>query len=642
MNTKIKNIIRKANSEYSEGKFYTLTIDEMSIIQKILGLNFTKSELTDDIYDSIYYTAKQKWPNDKFFTELQAENSGYGKEIIHREPMGSMEELKEGDWNKWKVNHMSFLLSDKLDGCSIILTYKNGKLFSAATRGKGIKGKDILRHIVHISNIPKEINVNYDEFVVRGELVCPKTKIEEMLKEVSEIEDKEQKNGRNTIAGALNRKESNLAVFKRAHFVAYWNSLDHGFAINKLKDLGFEIPYNKIIDVNTTEQNLINEVTNRIKDSDYEIDGIILTQLDNPDSGLETGTINPKCSRKFKIGVYNNVAESVVKNITWQISKNGKLIPVLNIEPIELCGSTISNVTGHNYQNLVDKQCGIGSKVKIKRAGLVIPYLEEVLSTSSDLNLPVDTYVKGVDLYLNKLNDTVGIQKLFYFGKKLNIDQLGPANCEILYYLIQDLFSAIVNPITVCEIYNLVDSVFIDSIGENGKKIIESLKESKNSKHTECEFADATGAFGNGIGEKIVQNVFDKYNTLIVTKEQLQSVEGFEEKRITQYIKNLSNWINIRSRLINYGVTFKEKTNYIGRLSNKVICFSGIRDKELEEKLLLEGAVITDSFNKKVNVLIVKDINANSTKIQKAKEQQCQIIQIQTLDTLIGQISQED
>ena len=630
MNTKIKNIIKCANSEYSEGNVYTLSDDELNTVNKVLNLNIEEKELVDSVYDIIYAEAKKKWPDDKFFKELQAENSGYGKEIIHTEPMGSMDELKEGDWDKWKVGHHKFLLTEKLDGCSIILTYQKGKLYSAATRGRGIKGKDIMRHIPFISNIPQEITQLNEHYVVRGELLCPKDEIPTMLKEVAETEGKEQKNGRNTIAGALNRKETNELVFKHAHFVAYWDSINRGNALDELDEYGFETPWDLDITDTYTEEELIEQVKEFLFISKYEIDGIILTQLDNPEEGFISGTINPKCSRKFKIGIYDNVAESVVTNITWQISKNGKLTPVLNIEPIELCGSTISNVTGHNYQNLIDKQCGIGSKVKIKRAGLVIPYLEEVLTTSTDLNIPSNTHVKGVDLYLNELNDEVGIQKLIYFGKKLDIEQLGPANCETLYYIIQDLFNTIVNPITVCEIYNVVDSVFINSIGENGKKIIEALKESKNKKHTECEFADATGAFGNGIGEKIVQNVFDKYNTLIVTKEQLQSVEGFEEKRITQYIENLSNWIDIRSRLINYGIIFKERSiSTTGKLAGKVICFTGIRDKEFTNYLEDNGATVTENFTKNVTILIAKDPDSNSSKIIKAKKQNCEILSLE-------------
>ena len=274
MNTKIKNILKQANLKYSEGEIYSMTSEELLAVNKVLELDLSTCDLVDSVYDIVYNKAKETWPDDKFFKELQAENSGYGKEIIHTEPMGSMDELKEGDWDKWKVGHHSFLLTEKLDGCSLILTYQNGKLYSAATRGRGVKGKCIMRHVPFISNIPQEIPQLADHYVVRGELLCPKDEIPTMLKEVAEVEGKEQKNGRNTIAGALNRKETNELVFKHAHFVAYWDSINKGNALDELDEYGFETPWDLTIDDATTEEELIEQVKEFLFISKYEIDGL--------------------------------------------------------------------------------------------------------------------------------------------------------------------------------------------------------------------------------------------------------------------------------------------------------------------------------------------------------------------------------
>jgi len=626
MNLKIKNIIKCANSEYSEGNIYTLSDDELNTVNKVLKLNIEEKELVDSVYDIIYAEAKKQWPDDKFFKELQAENSGYGKEIIHTEPMGSMDELKEGDWDKWKVGHHSFLLTEKLDGCSLILTYQNGKLYSAATRGRGVKGKCIMRHVPFISNIPQEIPQLADHYVVRGELLCPKDEIPTMLKEVAEVEGKEQKNGRNTIAGALNRKETNELVFKHAHFVAYWDSINKGNALDELDEYGFETPWDLTIDDTTTEKELIEQVKEFLFISKYEIDGIILTQLDNPEEGFISGTINPKASRKFKIGIYDNVAESVITNITWQPSKDGKLTPVLNIEPIELCGSTISNVTGHNYQNLVNKNCGIGSKVKIKRAGLVIPYLEEVLTPSTNLNIPNDTHVDGVDLYLNnKQVKEVVIQKLLHFAETLGLDQAGEASMKKLL----ELNPQLENPIYLL---SFTEETFVNALGINGSKLYNSIQKIKND-ITESKLADACGAFGPGLGESLLSQIEQKWGELIILFEE---TANFGPTRMDQYNEHYSHWLlDIKTLFEQFGYTFKKpqkKDNLL--LSGKVICFSGVRDKELEKQLEEAGAVITDSFTKKVNILIVKDANATSSKIQKAKEQKCQIVEIQSITDL--------
>ncbi|MBO4622299.1 MAG: hypothetical protein J5691_00205 [Bacilli bacterium] len=620
MNYKIKNIIKSANLAYSEGGVYVLCQEDLAEVNKILGLELTENRLVDSVYDIIYAEAKKKWPDDKFFKELQAENSGYGKEIIHSEPMGSMEELKTGDWDKWKVGHHLFLLSEKLDGCSIILTYQEGKLFSAATRGRGIKGKDIMRHIPFISNIPQTIT-NMDTLVVRGELLCPKDEIPDMLKEVAEIEGKEQKNGRNTIAGALNRKKSNQAVFKHAHFVAYWSSKGKGLDIDDyLDELGFETPWNFEIDDTTTEEELIEQVKEFLFISKYEIDGIILTQVDNPEEGFVSGTINPKCSRKFKIGIYDNIAESVVNNITWQASKDGKLTPVLNIEPIELCGSTISNVTGHNYQNLVDKQCGIGSRVKIKRAGLVIPYLEEVLTPSVDFNIPDNTYQDGVNLYLQDKNTKeVMIQRLLHFAETLNLDYAGEAYMKTLL----DMNPILENPIFLL---GFEEGTFVMALGINGSKLYNSIQKIKDN-ITESKLADACGAFGPGLGETLLSQIEQKYNQLTPLGEE---IENFGPNRMKQYNENFLTWLTYKSLFKSFGYTFKEnQKNMALLLSNYVVCFTGIRDKEFTKYLEDNGAVVTETFNKKVNILVAKDPNGISSKIVKAKEQGCKVLSLE-------------
>ena len=620
MNYKIKDIIKKANLEYSDGNVYTMSEDELNTVNKVLGLDIQEIALVDSVYDIIYAKAKKAWPNDKFFTELQAENSGYGKEIIHTEPMGSMEELKEGDWDKWKVDHHDYLLTEKLDGCSIILTYQKGKLYSAATRGRGVKGKDIMRHIPFISNIPQEISQLDEHYVVRGELLCPKDEIPAMLEEVAAAEGKEQKNGRNTIAGALNRKETNELIFKHAHFVAYWDSINRGNALDELDEYGFETPWDLTIDNTTTEEELIEQVKEFLFISKYEIDGIILTQIDNPEEGFVSGTINPKASRKFKIGIYDNVAESAVKDITWQISKNCKLTPVLNIEPIELCGSTISNVTGHNYQNLVDKQCGIGSRVKIKRAGLVIPYLEEVLSPSTDLNLPTDSYIKGVDLYANTANNDVYVRKLIHFAKVFDLEQAGESSMEkILEY--SPLYE---NPMFL---FSLDKDIAKILLGVNGTKLYNSIQKVFNEGTTEAKLADACGSFGEGFGESLLSRIEQKYGSLIPLTEE---IEDFGPARMKQYNEKYLMWLSDYSiyKSLNGKIIQPKKKDSALLFSSYVLCFTGIRDKEFAKHLKDNGAIVTENFTKDVNVLVAKDPNGTSSKIVKAKKQGCKVLSL--------------
>lgn len=621
VNKDIKDIIEKANDTYSNGDVYVLSTEELSTVNSVLDLNIAETALVDSVYDIIYSKAKEKWPTDPYFNQLQSTNSGFGVSIKHDEPMGSMEELKTGDWDRWKGNHKKWLQSDKLDGCSIILTYDNSKLIKAATRGRGVEGKCILRHIPSIANIPQTIPFN-DYIVIRGELLCPKSEIADMLKEVFEIEGKEQKNGRNTIAGALNRKETNEVVFKHAHFVSYWDSFNRGLNFDKLKEFGFETPYATEITEKTTEEDLIKKVEDRLANSEYELDGIILTQMDNPEEGFVSGTINPKASRKFKIGIYNNGAESTVTGITWQISKSGKLTPVLQIKPIELCGSTITNVTGHNYKNIVDKQCGIGSKVKIKRAGLVIPYLEEVLTTSTQYNLPLEVHTEGVDLVLNNVDTfEVNVQRLVHLAKILDLEQAGQASMEKLLTQYPMLNSPVF-------IFGMTKESFQMILGVNGIKLYDSLKKILDEGITESKLADACGAFGSGLGESLLSQIEENFGELVPLSD---GMDNFGPSRIKQYNDHFGEWLSIKSIFINVGGKFKnvKQKNSALPFSKYTICFTGIRDKEFAKFLEDNGAIVTETFNKKVNILIAKDPNSNSSKIQKAKEQQCLVMSME-------------
>lgn len=638
MNT-ILSILEKCNESYSKGQVYCLKDDEVNILETEFKISLPTTWVDDSIYDTIYYMAKEKWPNDKFFNKLTSDNTGFGQDITHEIPMGSMEELKENDILKWKKGHTSFILSDKLDGCSLILTYENSELKIAATRGHGTVGKDILRHIKYVKNIPMKIKCK-QKIIVRGELLFKKNMIESILKDIELKTGKAQKNGRNTIAGALNRKDTVIDIFKSAKFVAYWTSLNQGLSFELLEALGFDVPYYQYVsDEILNDENMIDYVKTRIKFSDYELDGIILTQVDNVETGFVGGTINPKCSRKFKLGIYDNIAESTVTNINWQISRWGVFTPVLEIEPVEVAGATITNITAHNYDNVVKTKCGIGAKIRFKRAGLVIPKLEEVLIPSEDFNLPnCKTEVNGVDLQYIWSEETedfqteMNIRKLEYFGSKLEIDQLAYGNCAKIYNYILNTENKRLEPY---KIFELPEGLISTLIGKNGEKIEASLK-AKKSTFTEVKFAAANGTFGPDIGERVLQLVWNKYGTLEnMTKEKLQAIDGFGESRIEQYLEYEHFWYTekVHMQLFGYNIIFIDdkpilESNCCAAYN---VCFSGVRDNTLMEYINKNGGKASDKWNKNVNYLVVKDINGTSSKIEKAKKINCKIITLEEI-----------
>lgn len=627
---------------YNLGKYYNVNEEEGQIIENELNTSiFTHypQEVTDEIYDKIYDLAKNLWSWNDFFNLVGASVGNYGDEIEFKNPAGSMTELKEGDWDKWKIPNSNYVISEKLDGLSVILFYKDGQLVKAASRGDGYKGKDITRHILYITNIPKTISQR-GEVEIRGELICPKKDIPNMISELKTETGRDYKNGRNTIAGFLNSKKTLQSVAKFAEFNAfdiqdnntYMSESDRFVVLGKLN---FDTPNWQVIDSSITEEYLMKIVQNVKEFSKYECDGIILT-IDKPDErydGFETGTINPKKSRKFKLGAVNNSAETTVRDITWQVSKSGSLIPVLEIEPVDVVGVTIKRATGHNYKNIIDNSIGVGSKIIITRSGDVIPYVKKVLTKSTDYNLPnIETYVDGVHLKLKDISTPsvyvyeMYLQQLVFFCKTLGIDFIGAGNLECLMKWFDNKYNRYLTPI---DLLQLSKTILYNEIGANGEKIYESLKTAKENA-SEVDFMVALAAFGEGFGKAILKTVFDKFHTLDVNETQLKMITGFGDIRRTSYLAYIDNYRSLKTQLERIGIKFLDMKAMLksNKFADYVVCFTGCRDAELSKFIRENGGIATDSWNKNVNLLVTKDIHSTSGKVKKAQEKGIKIISL--------------
>ena len=638
----IINLLKKASeSYYNTGDFYAVSDEEHEILY---DNGIYDLEINDEIYDKLYDIAKSKYFTNQFFNKVGSDfEDEYGKEIVFDTPNGSMTELKSGDWYKWKIYNQEYIITHKLDGCSIILYYENGHLIKAASRGDGYKGKDITRHVM-LMNVPKTINYS-NNIQIRGECICPIKDISNMILELKDETGREYKNGRNTISGFLNSKNTLKSVVKYAHFVAFSNSLYNQYNDNKeqdlefMKSLGFEIPiYHKIICSNDINDEFLETYVKEAKNSNYECDGIVIDlnhHIMNYE-GFELGTINPKYARKFKIGATNNSCEAVVTDIKWEISKDGYFKPVVEIEPVELVGVTVSRATGHNYKNIIDNHIGVGSRIIIKRSGDVIPYIEKVLTYSDNYRLPpVPTVVDGVELRLSSLNiacaytNEMNIKKILAFALAFKIDYMGYANCKKFYEYYK-------NPI---DLLFVSKNEFEELFGVNGIKIYDSIH--KNLQNTtESKLFGALGTFGRGISISILEKVEERYHTLDITNEQANLVEGFGDIRIQQFLEHKPEYYKQKQEFLKQ-YSFNQINN-IALKSNKFskynVCFTGVRSKELTNIIKENGGQASDSWNKNINLLIAKDPNSGSGKIKQAIAKGIKVI---SLDDAIKLFNEE-
>ena len=376
----IINILKKASDcYYNSDDYYEATDDEVNAVIETLGIP-CQSMMTDSMFDEIYQRAKELFPSNPFFLSVGSEvRTGKVKLPI---PLGSMTEAKEGDMSNWMVNG-KYTISAKLDGVSCLLAYVDGKLKIAYSRGDGTNGQDITRTVKQLMGVPNTLPTLFTGYI-RGEIIIPKDNIQKCIDELKKETNKEYKNGRNLTSGQMNAEVANKSFIKYAQFVAYhihdWKKETHKM-FDTLGEMGFIRPFYMVSDNKTMTDDFLKELIIKLKDNYvFEIDGVICTmdKTDDDHEGFETGTLNPKASRKVKFGISES-AETELLNIVWQIGKNYKFTPVGIIKPIDIQGITISRVSLNNFKFIIDNNIKIGCKGIIKRAGSVIPYWEKTI-----------------------------------------------------------------------------------------------------------------------------------------------------------------------------------------------------------------------------------------------------------------------
>lgn len=660
------DLLKKASDcYYNTENFYEATEEEVQAVIDELGIP-CQSMMTDSMFDEIYKRAKDLYPSNPYFLSVGSEvRTGKVKLPI---PLGSMTEVKEGELRNWISPMTMYCVSAKLDGCSCLLAYDSGELKIAYSRGDGFNGQDISRTVKQLLGAPNNLGVDFTGFV-RGEIIIPKDNIPKCIAELKEETGKEYKNGRNLTAGQLNAETANKAFIKYAHFVAYYIDGWKGTTkemFNKLSELGFETPVNKLYMEEEITDEFMRDLIAKIKTHYcYECDGVICTmnEIDEEHKGFETGTLNPKCSRKVKFGLKDfNTKECEVIGIKWQIGKNYKFTPVIQITPVELNGVTVSNVTGHNYKFIMDNNITVGSKGLVTRAGDVIPYWmkttwspldnfdtvkEDVLNKWDDellqkfFNLPLPKsclYIDGVDLVLGDYEtedaksctsqykayvDDAELQKILYFCTKLGIEFAGEGNLLKLSDILGHIPS-------YQNLTTIPGQVFENVIGVNGVKMFESMCE-KIHNATPTQLADACGCFGEGIGELKLNKIVDKYGELPYDKEKVLAVEGWAEKSTEQYMWCYAKYIEMVEWFQDMnawkGFTIIESKG--DKCKDIKVVFTGIRSAEMEDVIRQNGGKVLSSFTKDCNLVIAKDPLGNSGKLQKAKEKGVEVISLE-------------
>ena len=593
--------------------------------------------MSDKEYDSLLELLYSYDPENEIFSKVGIEVLDETRKSRLPIDMASMNKIKTIEdihtWLRLKgINpNTEIVCTPKYDGLSLCHDEINTNTW---TRGDGEFGQKSDEHYKLIQN---HLSLKSDVFTYTyGEVIMPK---QVFLDKYST----EFANPRNLVAGLLNSKEVTEPL-KDLQFIKYGAIPNEGFNFKTKSDIldmlnsGQEVKvnYHLFIAKDITEELLV-ELFKRWS-TDYEIDGIILEVNDlnlQESLGRETSSNNPCYARAFKHDSFEQKAEATVLGISWNISKHGLLKPVLHITPIKLDGVTVSNVTGNNAKFVKDMGLGIGAKVVVKRSGMVIPLIVEVLETVefqypylTDSNGEIDyTWNEnGIELVTLTETDDQKLKQNVAFFEILEADNVSEG-------IITQLWDAGYK--TIEDILN-VTTTQLESIDRFGKRKAQIVYSSIQKSVTDVQLSKlqhATGLF-RGLGSKKL--LLLEHFTTRPTIDQVMDIDGFAEISAKVFVDNYDNFFIV---IGNLPITIAKKVEAVKvgtDLDGKSFVFTGVRRKDLEEVIESRGGKVAGSVSKTTTYLVMKSKGSGSSKETKAISLGVVILTVEELENLLS------
>jgi NAD-dependent DNA ligase len=619
----IENITEKELLKYLEEEDL-LILHKLKLYYDNIYYNSGDSGIEDWRYDLIKDKLKERDP--EYVPPIGAKIREDDNSVMLPFYLGSADKFTPEEKSgimRWVMNNPSdkYVISDKLDGVSGLFGNING-VYKLFTRGNGIEGSDISHVVPYIKGIPKELKNNV---WVRGELIIRKELFESKYRNKN-VNGKVYKCGRNMVSGILNAKTARSALHD-LHFVTYEIVEDNPEVIlnqmKELKRLGFEVVKYGL--VNKLSVEILKKLHIKFKkESKYEIDGIIVSRNTKYDRYTKD---NPDYMFAFKMRMDKDVYRTIVKDVEWNVSKWGKIIPVVVFEPVDIKDATLERVSANNAKYIEDNKIGPDSVIEVTRSKEVIPYIVRVIkSTGSkfpDMDYKWDDNRVHIIATGDEVFKTSCIKKLADFFKKMNIDYVAEATVKKLY---ESGFDNLLKILSATP----KDFMLVPTIKEKSAiKIYNNLKKG----FTDVDVAHmigASGVLGEGIGLRKTKELLRVYPNIISDSEiksrkelyeKVLSIEGFADITALNVVKHINIAKNLLDKLKPF-VTFKKKEEFKNRnLEDMKIVMTGFRDKELEKEIIKRGGKIATTVSKKTSMLIVKELSHKLTgKSQKAKD----------------------
>ena len=617
--------------------------------------------ITDQEYDDLYReleNLEEKYPE---LIHPDSPTKRVGGKVIdeflkveHKVPMMSLgdifneDEVLEFDQRiKKTIKNPKYVCELKIDGLSVSLLYKDGKLVRGATRGNGVVGEDITHNVETIKNIPLKIDF-MDELEVRGEIYMPKKSFIKLNEERAKNHEALFANPRNAAAGSVRQLDSSIAAKRNLSTFIYhlpesekYNIKYHHEALKFMKNLGFNVnPSIKVCDNINEVINYIDYWTKERPNLPYEIDGIVI-KVDNLADQEKLGFTarTPKWAIAYKFP-----AEEVLTKLTdieFCVGRTGKITPRADLNPVHVAGSVISSVTLHNEDYINEKGIMINDTVVIHKAGDVIPEVVrvEVSRRNGDeipfkmiTNCPICGSIlekkEGEANYfcINPNCDARKIEGLIHFASRdtMNIEGFGDE-------IVEDFFNMGYLK-SIPDFYKLskYKNELMELEGFGAKSInnlLDSIEKSKENSLEQLLFALGIRHVGKKTA-KIIASHFKTIDNIIDADiseiENINDIGSIIAKSIYDYFKDENN-INMINELKNIGMnmeylgtTIEENIEFLNKTFVLTGTLTQMSRNEASELIEAKGGKVTSSVTKKTSVVIVGD--SPGSKYDKAKE----------------------
>ena len=621
-------------SNYEYDRLY----DELKELEDELGITLSNSPTVNVGYEVVSELPKER----------------------HESPMLSLDKTKEVEELKNFVGDQKVLMSWKMDGLTVVLTYRDGKLYKAVTRGNGEVGEVITNNAKVFKNVPVQIAYQ-GELILRGEAVIGYKDFEKINQEIEDV-DARYKNPRNLCSGSVRQLNNQITAKRNVMFYAFTLVQADGVDFQNsracqmewLKSQGFTTVEYYMVTRDTVEDEVA-KFSSKISENDFPSDGLVLT-YDDIAYGRSLGRTAKFPRDSFAFKWQDEIRETVLSEIEWSPSRTGLINPVAIFDPVELEGTTVSRASVHNISIMEELELGIGDRIEVYKANMIIPQIAENLTRSGVKDIPCKCPVCQGETKIRQVGNAKALYcmnpecqakhvksfALFVSRDALNIEGLSEATLE--KFISRGYIHTFADIFHLDQYKEKIQKM--EGFGEKSyKKLTESIEKARTTTLPRVIYSLGIAGIGLANAKVICRELkYDVESLLKVSEEELNEIQGVGEvlaKAFVGYFADAKHVENFR-RLLNE-LTIPEETvtkqqifegvNFVITGSVKHFANRG-EVKELIESL---GGKVTGSVTSKTNYLINNDVTSTSSKNKKANELGIPIISEETFLELVNQ-----